>query len=104
VTGGPANFEILWNASFNGPFAGTGVMLDGQGRGTFTFIAPRAAAGQSVSVVLVDWTRPISVGVTSSTVPARIPAGEGGVPLSLLFGVLVLAGAGLVARRMVTTG
>ena len=77
ITRGPANFEILWNASFNGPFAGAGVMLDRDGRGTFTFTAPRAAAGQSLSVVLVGWTQPISVAVTGQALPGSLPAGEG---------------------------
>jgi hypothetical protein len=96
ITRGPANFEILWNASFNGPFAGAGVMLDRDGRGTFTFTAPRAAAGQSLSVVLVGWTQPISVAVTGQALPGSLPAGEGSgnTPVPALLLVLgLMAGA-----------
>jgi len=99
ITGGPADSAILWNASFNGPFAGAGVMLDAGGRGTFTFVAPRAAAGQSLSVVLVDWTRPISVAVTGQVLPSSLPAGEGtgGMPIPALLLMLGLT-AGAVWR------
>jgi hypothetical protein len=102
VTKGPADFEILWNASFGGSaFAGQGVMLDAEGRGSFTFVVPRGAAGQSVEVELVDWLRPVSVQVSTAALPARIPAGEGpaGVPLGLAFGALLLAGAAVVRMR-----
>jgi hypothetical protein len=96
VTGGPADFEILWNAAFNGVFAGQGLVMDEDGRGTFTFIAPRTAAGQSVSVVLVDWTNPITVGVTGQALPAALPAGEGsgGLPVLPLLLAAGLLGAG----------
>jgi hypothetical protein len=99
ITGGPAVFEILWNASFNGTFALAGVMLDADGRGTFTFVAPRAAAGQSLSVVLVDWTQPISVAVTGQALPRSLPAGEGngGMPVPALLLMLGLT-AGAVWR------
>lgn len=33
--------------------------------------------GQSVSVELVEWTDPISVGVTDRVSPGSLPAGEG---------------------------
>lgn len=96
VTGGDPGIDILWNASFNGVFAGQGVTLDDQGRGTFTFTAPRAAAGQSLSVVLVEWTSPISVGVSGQALPGSLPAGEGsgGVPMLPLILALGLLGAG----------
>jgi len=93
ITGGDPNIDILWRASFNGAFAGAGVRLDEQGRGTFTFVAPRGAAGQSVAVTLVEWTDPVSVGVTANVVPVSLPAGEGsgGVPLlPLLLATLLL--------------
>jgi len=104
ITGGDPGIAMLWNASFNGPFAGAGVTLDAQGRGTFTFVAPRSAAGQSVTVELVDWTLPVTVGVLDAVLPTRLPAGEGGVPMSWMFAAVTLAGAGLVSRRMVDAG
>jgi hypothetical protein len=95
ITGGDPGIDILWRASFNGAFAEAGVTLDAEGRGTFTFVAPRSAAGQSVSVELVEWTRPLSVGVTAQALPGTLPAGEGsgGVPML----PLLLAGGLLAA-------
>jgi hypothetical protein len=103
ITGGPANFEILWNASFDGTFAGAGVTLDADGRGSFTFVAPRAAAGQSLSVVLVDWTRPVTVAVSGTVLPRSLPAGEGqgSVPAS---GLLALAALAAGAAWRLRTG
>jgi hypothetical protein len=80
VTGGDPDIDILWNASYSGVFAGAGVTLDGAGQGQFSFVAPCAAAGQAVSVELVEWTRPMAVAVTDGAcgpIPTRVPAGEG---------------------------
>jgi len=101
VSSGPADFEILWNASFGSVFAGQGVILDADGRGSFSFVAPRGAAGQSVSVELVDWLRPLDVQVSGALVPARIPAGEGSGALPLAFGgvLLLVAGSGVLRLR-----
>jgi hypothetical protein len=99
VTGGDPGIAILWAAAVDGVFASTGVTLDAQGRGTFTFVAPRTAAGQHVSVTLVDWSTATRVAVGTQVVPASIPAGEGsGVPSApslLLASALLL---GVVAR------
>ena len=101
VTGGDPNIDILWQASFDGAFASAGVRLDADGRGTFTFVAPRAASGGSVGVELVEWTSPLDVQVSANALPTTIPAGEGGSPVrSVLLGVLGLAGAALLVRRM----
>ncbi len=109
ITGGDSGIDILWNASFNGVFAGQGVTLDDQGRGTFTFTAPRAAAGQSLSVVLVEWTNPISVAVTGQALPASLPAGEGSggvpaLPLMLAAGLLGAAVWRLRGGAAIQTG
>lgn len=106
VTNGPEDFEVLWHVMFDGVFDAQGLMLDADGRGTFTFVAPRASAGQTVSVVIVDWTSPIEVGVTvDGLVPSSVPAGEGGVPFgAVLFALLAAAGALLAGRRLVTAG
>jgi hypothetical protein len=105
VTKGPADFAILWNALFRGSaFAGQGVMLDADGRGTFSFIAPRGAAGQSVEVLLVDWLRPLSVQVSGTAVPGRIPAGEGSGALPFAFGAVLLLVVGSAALRLRRAG
>lgn len=109
VTDGDPGIDILWNASFNGVFAGQGVTLDDQGRGTFTFAAPRAAAGQSLSVVLVEWTSPISVGVSGQALPGSLPAGEGSggvpaLPLILALGLLGTAVWRLRGGAAIQTG
>jgi hypothetical protein len=89
-------FDILWRAAYDSVFAEAGVTLDADGRGTFTFVAPRAAAGQSLSVVLVDWIQPVSVAVTDQALPVSLPAGEGSgstpVPALLLM-IGLMAGA-----------
>ena len=104
ITGADPSIDILWAASFDGVFGSAGVRTDVEGQGTFSFLAPRAAAGQSVSVELVEWTRPISVQVTGTAVPARIPAGEGRAPLMVgTLGLLLLGGAVLATRRMITS-
>jgi len=86
VTGGDPGIDILWRASYNPTFAGAGVTLDAQGRGSFTFTVPLAARGQEVTVELVEWTAPMTLGVAGGLVPSRIPAGEGsdGTPARLL--------------------
>jgi hypothetical protein len=107
VHGGPEDFDVLWNASLGGgAFAGQGVRLDGSGRGTFTFMVPASAAGQEISVELVGWLAPVSLGVVGGVVPASIPAGSGStVPVGLvLFGLLVVAGSGVAVRRMAQAG
>jgi hypothetical protein len=105
VSRGPAHGEILWNAALDAPFAGQGVTLDGQGRGTFTFTAPREAVGRSIAISLVAWDATDSVTVTGLPVPTSIPAGEGtiaGTPIgtTLLLGVLMA----LVVAMVVALG
>lgn len=106
VSGGPVDHEALWRASFGGSvFASTGVMLGPDGFGSFSFVAPRGAACGSVTVELVEWLPPITVSVACAAIPARIPAGEGGLPSGVgLLGLLSVAGAVLVGRRLVTAG
>lgn len=67
----------------------------GAGAHTLQLAIPTASGMQAVNV-----------GVTvGSPVPARVPAGEGGVPSgAALFLLLGAAGALLVGRRLVTTG
>jgi hypothetical protein len=79
-------------------FAGAGVTLDGAGKGQFSFVAPCAAAGQAVSVELVQWARPNAIAVTDGAcglIPTRVPAGEGPVgtdaALLALFGTVALS-------------
>jgi len=102
ISGAPADVDILWNAVHGSPFAGAGVRTDAQGLATFSFIAPRGAAGESISVLLVDWTRPLGVQVLGTASPSRVPAGEGGSSLPLALGLMTLAGAGLLGRRLVS--
>jgi MprA protease rhombosortase-interaction domain-containing protein len=99
VTGGDPGIDILWRAAYNPPFAGQGVTLDADGVGTFAFTVPAAALGQVVTVELVDWLAPVSLGVAGGPVLTSVPSGEGAVPMWSLV-LLVLAG-GLVLRRRV---
>jgi hypothetical protein len=102
VTGGDAGIDILWRAAYNPVFAEAGVTLDGSGTGEFSFTVPAAALGQSVTVELVEWLAPISIGVAGGPVPTSVPSGGGPVPVWSLV-VLALAG-GLVLRRMSAVG
>jgi hypothetical protein len=102
ITGGDPDIEILWRAAYNPVFASEGVKLDADGIGTFGFTVPAAALGQVVTVELVDWLAPVSLGVAGGSVPASIPAGEGPVPVWPLF-VVALAG-GLTLRGLLRSG
>jgi YVTN family beta-propeller protein len=99
VSGGEglAGVEILWRAAYNPVIAEAGVTLDAQGSGEFSFTVPAAALGEELTVELVDWTAPMSLGVVGGPVPTSVPSGEGPVPVWTL-GLLVLAG-GLALRR-----
>ncbi len=91
IESGDPRIEMLWQAVFDGrAFAGQGVMLDGSGRGTFSFVAPADSLGREVTVELVEWLRPVSIGVVGGPIPTNVPAGEGTLPLA--FGVLVVLG------------
>jgi hypothetical protein len=98
VTGGDPGIEILWRAAYNPPFAGQGVTLDANGEGTFAFTVPAAAFGQVVTVELVDWFAPVSLGVAGGPVPTSVPSGGG--PMSVWSLVLLALGGGLVLRRI----
>jgi len=102
VTGGEPGIDILWRAAYNTPFAGQGVTLDANGTGTFTFTVPAAALGETVTVELVEWLAPVSLGVVGGPVPSSVPSGGGPVPVWSLV-MLVLAG-GLALRRMSAVG
>jgi hypothetical protein len=102
ITMGDPNIDILWRASFGGSaFFERGVTLDASGNGTFTFVAPIAAQGQSIMVELVEWDRSATVQVSGVPLPTRLPAGEGplGVPSGLTLGALVLMGAAVLRLR-----
>jgi len=104
VTGGDPGIEILWRAAYNPPFAGQGVSLDADGVGTFGFTVPAAALGEELTVELVEWLAPVSLGVVGGPVPSSVPSGGGSVPVwSFVMLALALAG-GLVLRRMSAGG
>jgi hypothetical protein len=94
ITRGDPGIDILWRAAYNPTFAGAGVTLGADGTGSFSFVVPRAALGQQLTVELVEWTAPVSLGVVGAPVPASIPAGDGSsLPaggFALLFALLGL--------------
>ena len=98
VTGGNAGIDILWRAAYNPVIAETGVTLDASGSGTFSFTVPAAALGEELTVELVEWTAPLSLGTVGGPVPTSVPSGEGPVPAwSLVLAVLIALG--LLRRR-----
>ena len=99
VTGGEPGVDILWRAAYNPTFAGEGVTLDASGTGTFSFTVPAVALGEELTVELVEWTAPVSLGVVAGPVPSSVPSGEGPVPVWTL-GLAALAGIGVLRRGM----
>lgn len=86
----------------NPVFAVGAVQLGADGSGTFSFVVPAAALGRAVSIELVDWTAPISVGVATvgdgRLRPTRVNAGGGPVPsVPLPAGLLILLAAAALA-------
>ena len=79
--------------------------LGSDGTGTFSFVVPVTALGQALTVELVEWTQPMTLGVVGGPVPASVPAGEGPVPFgAVLLALLAAAGVVVAGRRLVTTG
>ncbi len=106
VTGGDAGIDILWRAAYNPVIAETGVTLDASGSGTFLFTVPAAALGEELTVELVGWIAPVSLGVVGGPVPTSVPSGQGPVPVWPL-GLLTVAGAflgGLTLRSTAKIG
>ena len=103
VVGGDPSIEILWRAAYNPVFAGGGVALDAAGTGTFSFEVPAAALGEDLTVELVGWAAPVSLGVVRGPIPTSVPSGGG--PLSTWAGVPpVLVAVALLRRRMLVKG
>ncbi len=100
VTGGDPGTDILWRAAYNPVFAEAGVTLDETGMGEFSFVVPAEALGEEVTVELVEWREPMSLGVAGGPVPSSVPSGGGPLPVWSLV-LLVLAG-GLALRRIST--
>jgi hypothetical protein len=98
VTGGEAGIDILWRAAHNPVFAEAGVTLDATGAGEFSFVVPPEAFGQDLTVELVEWLAPVSLGVAAGPVPTSIPSGGGPGPLRPLV-ILGLAAALAVLLR-----
>jgi len=106
ISQGPADFDILWRASTPNTFLERVVRLGSDGTGTFSFTVQGEAVGQDLTVELVDWTSPASLGIVQGPVPGSVPAGEGpAVPVGLtVFGLLAAVGAVVAARRQVVVG
>ena len=106
VTGGDPDIDILWRAAAGDVvIASTGVRLGSDGTGTFSFVVPATALGQALTVELVEWTQPMTLGVVGGPVPASVPAGEGSVPFgAVLLALFAAAGALFAGRRLVTAG
>jgi hypothetical protein len=100
VSGGDPAATILWGASSSSAFAGQGVTLGSDGRGTFTFQVPAAVGDGPVLVELVDWDRTFTVTMSGTLVPVGVPAGEGTSTRGLLAALVAFAAAiGLLVRR-----
>jgi len=103
VTGGDPGVEILWRAAYNPVFAEAGVTLDDSGTGKFSFVVPAAALGEELTVELVEWLEPVSLGVVGGPVPGSVPAGEGPVPVWPIV-LVALAVVALMRRRILVKG
>jgi len=101
VSGGDPDIDVLWQAANSQTFAGEGVTLDAAGSGSFGFTVPAAVLGEELTVELVEWLAPLSLGVVDGPAPTAVPAGGGPLPVWPL-AALALAG-GLVLRRKATS-
>ena len=106
VTGGDARIDILWRAAYNPLIAEQGVTLDANGSGAFSFLVPATAVGAVITVELVEWLAPVSLGVVNGPVPASVPTGEGPVPLPMwpLVVVVVAIAGGWTLQRVSRPG
>jgi hypothetical protein len=99
ITGADPGVEILWQAyAGDAVHAGGPVRIGPDGSGVLRFTVLQSALGQQLSVELVEWVRPIRLGIVGGPVPASVPAGDGrALPLS----AIALAGvaAGLIGAR-----
>ena len=98
VSGGDAGIDILWRAAYNPVIAEAGVTLDASGSGEFSFVVPASALGEGLTVELVEWTAPMSLGVVGPPVPSGVPAGEG-TPAAPLWGLLMALAVTLALMR-----
>ena len=98
VTGGDAGIDILWRAAYNPVIAEAGVTLDDAGSGEFSFVVPASSLGEELTVELVEWTAPMSLGVVAPPVPSGVPAGEG-TPAQPLWALLMAFGVALALAR-----
>lgn len=103
VAGGDAGIDVLWRAAYNPTFAEAGVTLDASGSGKFSFTVPVAALGEELTVELVEWLAPVSLGVVAGPVPSSVPSGGGPVPVWTL-GLLALAAVALLRRGALVKG
>ena len=62
-------------------------------------MVPVAALGEELTVGLVEWLAPVSLGVAGGPVPASVPAGEGPIPVWPIL-LTALLGVGLLRRGM----
>lgn len=99
VSSAPAMFDFVWRAGAGAPFAEGVVTTGADGTGSFTFVVPRAALGETVTVELVAWSAPVPIGVAGGPVPGSVPSGGGPVPFGML-GVALLGAAALAVRRV----
>jgi hypothetical protein len=106
VAGGDPNIDVLWRASYGTVFAEAGVTLDESGVGEFAFVVPAAALGQEVTVELVEWLAPTSLGVVGGPVPTSVPSGEGPTLPGWLamVGLVALVGTAVATQRRQVVG
>jgi hypothetical protein len=102
VMGGDAGIDILWRAAYNPVFEEAGVTLGADGTGQFSFVVPAAALGKELTVELVEWLAPVSLGVVGGPIPASIPSGGGPVAVPVWPHLLLALAGGLVLRRRST--
>ncbi len=98
VTGGDAGSRSVACRLQRPVIAEAGVTLGADGTGTFSFMVPAAALGEVLTVRLVGWAAPVSLGMSGGPVPTsclqvavRCRCGR--------FGLLALAGVLVLRRR-----
>jgi hypothetical protein len=104
VSGGDPGIDILWRAAYNPVIAEQGVTLDANGSGAFTFVVPAAAVGEVITVELVEWLAPVSLGTADGPTPTSVPAGSGPAPAPVWPVLLLALAGGLALRRWSRSG
>lgn len=102
VTRADPEIDFVWKAMYGSTAVASAVLrTDAAGEGSFAFVVPPGAQGQTMSAQLVDWGTSCTIAVAGTVVPTRLPAGEGPTgPAPLLLVAMSMLVTGALANRL----